>query len=86
MDRRRFLSTSFLSGIALAGFAGTARAFTEEKCEPSSPSLACKELVRHRELLAQLQTTLQQRGLDEEQRKAILAYAVCPFCGQPLNG
>ena len=86
MDRRRFLSTTILSGIAIAGVAGSARAFTEEKCDPNSATLACRELIRHHELIAQLEATLQQRGLDEERRKAILAYAICPFCGQPLNG
>lgn len=86
MDRRRFLSTTILSGIAAAGFAGTAHAFTESKCAPGAADLACRELIRHHELLAQLQATLEQRGLNEEQRKAILASAVCPFCGQPLVG
>lgn len=86
MDRRRFLSTTILSGIVAAGFAGTANAFSEQKCDPSNTDLACKELIRHHELLAQLQATLAQRGLNEEQRKAILAAAICPFCGQPLIG
>lgn len=86
MDRRGFLSTTILSGIALTGLAGTAQAFTEEKCDPTSATPACRELLRHHELLAQLETTLEQRGLNDAQRKAILAYAICPFCGQPLIG
>jgi hypothetical protein len=86
MDRRRFLSTTILSGIAAAGFAGSAHAFSEQKCEPGATDLACRELIRHHELLAQLEKTLADRGLTEEQRKAILASAVCPFCGQPLIG
>jgi hypothetical protein len=86
MDRRRFLSTTVLSGIALAGLAGSARAFSEQKCEPGTADPACRELLRHHELVAQLEATLKQRGLNDAQRKAILAAAICPFCGQPLIG
>lgn len=86
MDRRRFLSTTVLSGIAAVGLAGRANAFTQQACDPSSADPACKELIRHHELLAQLQATLAQKGLNDTQRQAILAAAVCPFCGQPLIG
>lgn len=86
MDRRHFLSTTVLSGVALAGFAGKASAFSEQKCDPGTTDLACRELVRHHEIVAQLEASLEKRGLDEAQRRAILAASVCPFCGQPLIG
>jgi hypothetical protein len=86
MDRRRFLSTTVLSGFAIAGLASRASAFSQESCDPSSAVPACRELIRHHELVAQLEASLEKRGLDEAQRKAILASAVCPFCGQLLIG
>jgi hypothetical protein len=86
MDRRHFLSTTVLSGVALAGLAGRASAFSEQACDPSSADPACRELIRHHELLAKLDASLAERGIDEPHRKAILAAAVCPFCGQPLIG
>lgn len=86
MDRRRFLSTTVLSGVALAGVASRASAFSERVCDAASTDPACRELIRHHQILAQLETSLAERGLDDAQRKAILATAVCPFCGQPLIG
>ena len=86
MNRRRFLSSTVLSGVALAGLTQGARAFSQQKCDTSSPALACAELIRHHELLAKLELTLAERGLDGKQRQAVLAAAICPFCGQPLVG
>jgi hypothetical protein len=86
MNRRRFLSTTVLSGIGIAAATTQAHAFSQEACDATSGSLACRELIRHHELLAQLNIALEKRGLDEAQRKAVLAAAICPFCGQPLIG
>lgn len=86
MDRRRFLSTTVFSGLGLAAVATRANAFTELSCDPSSVSQACKELIRHHELLAQLDAELTKKGLNETERKKLLASATCPFCGQPLIG
>lgn len=86
MDRRRFLSTTVLSGIGLAAATSRASAFSEQACVPSSTSQACRELIRHHELLAQLDAELAKKGLNEAQRKTLLASAICPFCGQPLIG
>ena len=89
MDRRRFLSTTVLSGVALAGMAGAATrasAFSQQACDATTTDPACRELIRHHELLAQLETTLAERGLTDAQRQAVLAAAVCPFCGQLLIG
>ncbi len=86
MDRRRFLSTTFLSGVGLAAVASQAKAFSEQACDSASTDSACKELIRHHELLAQLNTELAKKGLNETERKAVLARATCPFCGQPLLG
>jgi len=86
VDRRHFLSTTLLSGAALVGFAGQARAFSQQDCSATPGTVACQELMRHHELLAKLDDALKAKGLDAEQRKAVLATAICPFCGQPLIG
>jgi len=86
MDRRRFLSTTVLSGAALAALGGKAMAFSEQSCSDVPGTAACRELIRHHELLAQLEASLKAKGLDAAQRKAVLAAAICPFCGQPLIG
>jgi hypothetical protein len=86
MNRRRFLSTSALGGAVLAGLAGSARAFTVEKCEADSATPACRELVRHHELLAQLKAKLDDGHLSPAEREALLASATCPYCGGLLGG
>ncbi|MBF0560921.1 MAG: hypothetical protein HQL37_02670 [Alphaproteobacteria bacterium] len=82
MNRRRFLSTTILSGVAL--MSPPAGAFTVQKCEEFSGTPACLELAKHKEQVAQLDNLLSQKGLDLAQRQAILRNAVCPFCGQLL--
>jgi hypothetical protein len=86
VDRRRFLSTSVLSGLALGAVTTRAYAFSQESCDAQTATPACRELLRHRELLAQLETALEKKGLDAKQRQAVLAAATCPFCGMPLVG
>lgn len=86
MDRRRFLSTTVLSGFGLVAAATQASAFSELACDSSSTSVACKELIRHHELLAKLDDELKKKGLNETERKLMLSSATCPFCGQPLIG
>ncbi len=86
MDRRRFLTTTMLSGAAMVGFAGSAHAFSQQNCADVPGTLVCRELLRHQELLAQLEKTLADKGLTPDQRRQILAAAICPFCGQPLIG
>jgi hypothetical protein len=83
MDRRRFLSSTMLSGLGIAVLAAPAKALTIEKCEETG-DLACRELARHEALIDQINSLLAQNGLDEAQRRAIMASAVCPFCGRPL--
>jgi hypothetical protein len=86
VNRRHFLSTSVLSGLALAAVTTQAHAFSQEGCDAQSGSAACRELIRHHELVAQLETALEKKGLDAKQRQAVLAAATCPFCGMPLVG
>lgn len=86
VDRRHFLSTGVLSGLALAAVSGRAYAFSQQTCDAQSTDPACRELIRHRELIAQLETALEKKGLDAKQRQAVLALATCPFCGMPLIG
>ena len=85
MNRRRFLTTTVLSSLGAAARAAPAKAFSERSCAETD-DLACRELARHREVLAQLAGLLAQKGLSEEQRRTVLAAALCPFCGQPLGG
>lgn len=91
MNRRHFLSSTFLSGAGLAGLVMAAvgrqpvRALTLQSCEGDN-SPACNELARHNDLLAQLRAALDQKGLTPEQKQAAMAAAACPVCGQPLLG
>jgi hypothetical protein len=86
MHRRRFLSTTALGGLGLAALAPKAFAFTEEKCTTHAGDPACKEILRHETLLADLDAALAKKGLDAAQRHAVLAKAICPFCGELLIG
>ena len=86
MNRRNFLSSTMLSSLGLLALAGPARAFSERQCDASSGDRACNELLKHREMIAQLDASLAQKGLNEDERRQVLATAVCPFCGQPLFG
>lgn len=85
MNRRRFLSTTVLSSLGLMALTAPAKAFTEEKCSQTNTP-ACRELAQHRDVLAQLNAMLAKKGLNDEQRREVLAAALCPFCGQPLIG
>lgn len=85
MNRRHFLSTTMLGTAALAAFSGRAQAFALEDCQSRSDP-ACREVIRHREILARLDQALTAKGLNEAEKKAVLAAATCPFCGQPLIG
>jgi len=85
MNRRHFLSSTVLSSLGAMVLAGSARAFDIIDCQQTKDT-ACRELAQHREILAQLQAMLSQKDLTEEQRRAILASALCPICGQPLLG
>ncbi len=85
MNRRRFLSTTMLSSLGFMALTAPARAFTERKCDQAN-DLACRELVRHRDLVVQLNAMLEKKGLTDDQQRAVLAAALCPFCGQPLLG
>ncbi|MGE5506698.1 MAG: hypothetical protein ACM31L_19910 [Actinomycetota bacterium] len=83
MDRRRFIATSLLGGIGVAS-AAPARAFQMAECKDDTAALACRTLAEHDELLQQIDRMLAEKGLDEAQRRTVLASASCPFCGQLL--
>lgn len=85
MNRRRFLAASLLAGTGLAG-APAAMALTRDSCEKFPAMPACRELLRHRTLLADLEGALRKRGLTAVQQREILATAVCPYCGALLIG
>jgi hypothetical protein len=85
MNRRRFLRTALLLGTSLAG-AQAALALTRESCVKYPATPACRELLRHRTLLADLKASLLKRGLTAAQAQSILATAVCPYCGALLIG
>jgi hypothetical protein len=74
----------------LAGFgilaADRAHAFTPLDCASHPGDAACRELLRHKTLVADLEKDIEKRGLSPAQRQAILAKAVCPFCGELLIG
>ena len=85
MDRRRFLTLSLFSGTALAR-APAAMALTRQSCVSYPATPACRELLRHRALIAELKASLRKRGLTPKQAQEILATAVCPYCGALLIG
>ncbi len=86
MSRRRFLATTALSGAGLAALAGTSSAFTMRECGKDASAVACDEVQRHKQLLVDLRRLLQQENLSPAEQQALLAKAVCPFCGAPLLG
>jgi len=86
MDRRYFLSTTALGGLAVAALAKPARALSVQDCSEDPDGAVCSELVRHDNLRTQIEALLTERGVSDDQRKAVLAAAICPFCGQPLFG
>jgi methylmalonyl-CoA mutase cobalamin-binding subunit len=85
MNRRQFLSSTALGGAALALLARPARALTAIDCD-KDPGGVCSELQRHDSLIAQMNAMLAEKGLSDEQRRAVLAATTCPFCGLPLAG
>jgi hypothetical protein len=86
VNRRRFLATTALSGAALTALSGAARAFTMRQCGKDASAVACDEVQRHKQILVDLRRLLQQENLSPEEQQALLAKAVCPFCGAPLLG
>jgi len=84
MNRRRFLNIALLASTALAS--GAASALTFQSCSGVSGISPCAELMRHKTLVAELRVSLEKRGLSPAQSDAILARAVCPYCGQLLIG
>jgi len=85
MHRRRFLSTTIVSGLGLAA-AAPAHAFTVGECGEGEASGTCRELTKHEDLIAKLDAMLAEKGLDADQRRAALTAARCPFCGSLLAG
>ena len=85
MNRRQFFFSTMTSSLGLMACAGSAKAFTALQCDTTN-DLACRELVQHHDLLAQINAVLSQKGLGDEQRRVVLAAAMCPFCGLPLVG
>lgn len=83
MDRRNFLSTTILSSVGFMASVAQAKAFTTQSCDGNA-DLPCRELIQHRDLVVQLGAALSQKGLTDDQRRAVLANAKCPFCGQLL--
>jgi hypothetical protein len=80
-----------LGGAALVGFAGSARALTVQSCSVAATGqTACGEFQDHyrlhKQLLAELKRKLDAQHLSPAQEQAVLAQAVCPFCGAPLLG
>jgi hypothetical protein len=86
MNRRDFLSTTALASLGFAAFATSARALSVQDCSTDAGTVACTEIARHDNIRAQLEALIKEQGLTEDQRKAALAAAICPFCGQPILG
>ena len=91
ITRRRLLSTTILAcGGAAAFLAGArpARALSLETMSPETRRLylsACtaQDGTYHRQLVAEVRQTLQNRASETEIEAAIAA-ATCPVCGCPI--
>jgi hypothetical protein len=92
ITRRHLLSTTFLAcgGVAalLAGIRPT-RALSLETMNPETRRLylgACsaRDGAYHRQLVAEVRRTLQNRASEAEIEAAIAA-ATCPVCGCPIT-
>jgi|GEM_PF-1410237 len=86
MDRRRFLYFGILAGAGCVLGAAPVAAFQQVDCaETGNADPACRRLNDHLDRMRQLDEALAARGMtDPEQRRAVLAATLCPFCGLPL--
>jgi hypothetical protein len=80
MNRRRFLATTTLAGLAPL----TARAFSIVEADAEATKLylsACAggDVDRHRALVAEIRATMNDRS--EEEIADAIAAARCPLCG-----
>lgn len=86
MDRRRFLHLGLLTGVSCVLSAAPVAAFQQVDCaETGNADPACRRLNDHLDRIRQLDQALAAQGMtDPEQRRAVLAATLCPFCGLPL--
>lgn len=85
MKRRDFLATTLLGSVSSVALSGQAFALSERSCAEVNDA-ACRELVRHHDLVAALGAELARKGVAEPERARLLKGATCPFCGLPLQG
>lgn len=91
ITRRKLLSTTILAGAGAAAFIASTRlahAFSVETMSAETQRLylsACtaKNGTYHRQLVAEVRQTLQNK-VSEAEIEAAIASAVCPICGCPI--
>jgi hypothetical protein len=85
--RRRFLSTTALSGLGLLFSVGAARALRVDDgpAGPAGQAAACHSAAFHDQLLAEIQGLIEGQALSADDKAKILAAATCPYCGCALG-
>ena len=84
-NRRRFLSTASIFGLAAAG--GTAaRAFQLQEATPEQSSLyaaatACRQDSFHDQVIQELEAAMAGRPLPDVEKLELKQALSCPFCG-----
>ena len=89
LNRRRFLSTASLVGLAAAG-GQAARAFQLQEATPQQSSLylagaACRQDSFHDQVIQDLEAALAGRPLTDAEKQDIKQAFSCPFCGCSLG-
>jgi hypothetical protein len=84
MDRRLFLASALGIGTLAAG--GPASAFQIASCDAEGNTPGCRALDEHAALLHKIDAALAEQGLNEQERKTVIARLSCPTCGLPLAG
>ncbi|MBY0432261.1 MAG: hypothetical protein K2Q10_13770 [Rhodospirillales bacterium] len=83
LSRRRLVVV-----LAALGVPAPALAWSETKASlPRQRDIenACGATLNHRDLLAEVERLLAERGLGEAERKQAMAALTCPTCGCPVS-
>lgn len=84
LNRRRFLSTASILGLAAAG-GPAVRAFQLQDATPEQTSLylsaACRQDAFHDQIIQELEAAFAGRPLTDAEKQEIKTTLTCPFCG-----
>lgn len=84
LNRRRFLSTASILGLAAAG-GSAVRAFQLQNATPEQTSLylsaGCRQDTFHDQVIQELEAAMAGRPLTEAEKQEVKQTLSCPFCG-----